>query len=305
MEPLKDQPMSWIYDLEGRLMRTPALGGVNRHEAEGFDTGELGLKRVRSGTWLGYVFINLDGKAPPLAEHLASLETRLADYDLSQLRFSGLTTRTEFEGNWKLVYEGGVEDYHLPWIHPEFGPHAGTFEIDFDDGGTYVGASSRQPVGEDSEPGRLPRFPHLENGGEPDDGLGPVHSILYIPPTAVLAVNPNHVSTTIIVPRAHNHTHHRRAFHFIGDASLDESLRGEREQVRESWIKVGDQDRPLVAQVQKQQALRADIDMETRFSPYWESGVQRFQQKVVERLRDDVMESPGWKTYERDGSVLS
>ena len=281
---------SWIYDLEGQLVRTPGLGGVNVHEAEGFNTGELGLKRVRAGTWLGYVFINLDGKAPPLAEHLASLEARLVDYDLSQLRFSGLTTGTEFEGNWKLVYEGGVEDYHLPWIHPELGPHAGTFEIDFDDGGTFVGASSRQPVGQDTEPGRLPLFPHLENGGESPDGLGPVSSILYIPPTAVLAVNPNHVSTTIIVPRAHNHTHHRRAFHFIGDESLDDSLMSAREQVREGWIKVGDQDRPLVAQVQKQQALRADIDMETRFSPYWESGVQRFQQMVVERLRDDVMD---------------
>ena len=99
-------------------------------------------------------------------------------------------------------------------------------------------------------------------------------------------MNSNRVSTTIIVPRAHNHTHHRRAFHFIGD----DSLMSEREQVRERWIKVSDKDRPLVSQVQKQQALRANIDMETRFSPSWESGVQRFQQMVVERLRDDVME---------------
>ena len=63
------------------------------------------------------------------------------------------------------------------------------------------------------------------------------------------------------MPRAHNHTHHRRAFHFIGDESLDDSLMSEREQVRERWIKVGDQDKLLVAQVQKQQALHADIDM--------------------------------------------
>jgi choline monooxygenase len=284
---------SWIFDLDGKLLRTPGLGGVNTHEVDGFNADELGLKRVRADTWLGYVFINLDGKAPPLADYLASVETRMADFDLGQLRYSGLTTTMEFEGNWKLAIEGGVEDYHLPWIHPEIGPHRGTFQIEYDPSGTYVGMSSRRPI--DPEvglagrgvrgTGALPMFPHLANGGVPDDGLDAGSMLLFILPSAVLAVMPNHISTTLFVPLAHNRTQHRRAFHFIGDESMSDGFAAERERVRAGWTAVGAQDKPLVAQVHKQQELRADIGMETRFSPYWEGGVHRFQQMVVERLQ--------------------
>lgn len=291
---------SWIYDLEGRLVRTPGLGGVNKHEVDGFNADELGLKRVRAGTWLGYVFINLDGKAPPLAEFVAPIEARLEGFDLGQLRHSGITTSSEFEGNWKLAVEGGIEDYHVPWIHPAIGPHGGTFEIDFDDSGAYIGMAARRPANRNTGNGGgiryggarqvcgLPLFPHLENGGASDDGLDDGTLLLFILPFAVIAVMPNHLVTTILVPLAYDRTQQRRVFYFISDASLDPALTAAREEVRDGWLSVGDEDKPLVAQVHKQHALRAEIGMDTRFSPYWETGVHRFQKMVVELLRDEA-----------------
>ena len=288
---------SWIYDLEGRLLRTPGLGGVNKHEADGFKADELGLKRVRAGTWLGYVFINLDGKAPPLAEFVAPLEARLEAFDLGQLRNSGITTTSEFDGNWKLAVEGGIEDYHVPCIHPAIGPHGGTFEIDYDDSNAYIGMAARRPADRKSgngggigyggprRAGGLPLFPHLENGCAVDDGLDDGTLLLFILPSAVIAVMPNHVVTTMLVPLAVNRTQQRREFYFIGDASLGDDLKAAREAVRDGWLSIGDEDKPLVAQIHKQHALRAEIGMETRFSPYWETGVHRFQQMVVEILQ--------------------
>ena len=61
---------AWTYDLEGRLVATPAIGGANCNEAKDVHHVELGLIAIRCDTWLGIVFINVDGQAEPLAQYL-------------------------------------------------------------------------------------------------------------------------------------------------------------------------------------------------------------------------------------------
>ena len=39
---------SWSYDLNGKLVTTPHLGGMNKHESKDFDKSSSGLKEVRS-----------------------------------------------------------------------------------------------------------------------------------------------------------------------------------------------------------------------------------------------------------------
>ena len=173
---------SWAYDLEGKLVATPNLGGIGANEASGFDRSALGLREVRSETWLNFVFVNIDGKAPSLEEHLAPVVERVAAYDLSLLAAGPARTEFEFHGNWKLAYEGGVEDYHIPWIHTNLGPHTGTYQIETDGGQTYAGISSRRLLDNPDDrrgaafrgtgkTGELPVFPHLGDT-PPEDGLG-------------------------------------------------------------------------------------------------------------------------------------
>ena len=65
-----------------------------------------------------------------------------------------------------------------------------------------------------------------------------------------------------------------------GDVTIKGNL------VVEGWRKVAEEDAPLVRQLQLQHRLRAELDIPTRFSPYWEPSVLRFQQLVIECLRE-------------------
>jgi choline monooxygenase len=102
----------WVYDLEGRLERTPGFG-----EAEDFDRERFPLFPLRVEAWRGFVFLNLDAAAPPLAEGLGRLPR-----EAEGLRFErwGLHGRVahELRCNWKTYVENYLEGYHLPYLHP-------------------------------------------------------------------------------------------------------------------------------------------------------------------------------------------
>ena len=119
---------SWTYDLDGRLLATPRIGGEQRNEDTAFNKTDVHLKEVRSALWLDYVMVNIDGNALAFDKHIAPLVALLASYDFDDIQV-GTAWSTDFEGNWKLTVEGGIEDYHLPVIHselmtdgPEFNP---------------------------------------------------------------------------------------------------------------------------------------------------------------------------------------
>ena len=277
---------AWSYDLEGRLTATPGIGGAGQDEAEGFDKAGLRLRAVRAECAMNFVFVNLDGRAPPLAEHLAPVAAHFGAYDLSLLRYGGVTFETVFQGNWKLANEGGCEDYHLPWIHPEIEPQ-GEFAT-MQAGDCYVGIRNRRTVNGmrakflgskiiDGEK-TLPWFPNLAGAEEIES------SIVFMVPTAVFALNPDHAVTTLFIPLDHERTLLRRAYHFLGEAAADDEHATLREKIQAGWARISTQDGPLIEQVQRLARAREDQEIATRFSPFWEQAVHHFQKMVVDRI---------------------
>lgn len=271
----------WTYDLNGRLVATPDLGGVASNEQPGIEKAELGLRQVRSATWMHFVFVNIDGMAEPFEDFIRPVLDRIPGYDLSLLRFSGITTAAQFDGNWKLAIETGCEDYHLPWVHPQLGGRSEIFKGERG-GNTYVSIASRRVMPEYRNTS-LPMFPQFSGKVAPD-GLSNEIVLFFIVPNAIVAVMDDHVVTNIYNPVSHDRTPTRRAFHFIGDAATDEAHRADREKVRDGWIGVGEQDFPVVREVQTKHAQRDELGMPTRFSAYWEPAVHHFQNIVIDRL---------------------
>lgn len=269
----------WTYDLDGRLIATPNIGGVGQPSADGFDRAELGLKPVHADVWLGTIFVNLDGKAPPLADHVAPFTRHYADYDLTSVRHGGTRDRT-VDANWKLFLESGIEDYHLPWIHPQFfTPRtnwSGRTVVD----GAMVGTESRIPgtLETQGDGPRLPRFPAHEKNRD-------VGNFMAIFPNAGIAVTPDHVAVSIYQPIRADRTYYRKDLYFIGDAATDPVLEPARQAVYRMWDEINDQDRDFMAPLQANHAARDRTGIANRFSPAWEGAVQRFQQLVVEGLR--------------------
>ena len=103
----------WLYDLDGRLVGAPYM-----KEAAGFDPAACRLDQVRLDTWAGWVFVNFDRDAMPLADFVAELENDFAWLRHDEFRLAN-KFEMEFECNWKLIVENLLDFYHLATLHKE------------------------------------------------------------------------------------------------------------------------------------------------------------------------------------------
>ena len=71
---------SWAYDLNGKLISTPHLGGMDKNDAEGFDKGNSNLHEVRSHIWLDMIFVNISENQMPFEEYIEPLNKRWSKF---------------------------------------------------------------------------------------------------------------------------------------------------------------------------------------------------------------------------------
>jgi glycine betaine catabolism A len=103
---------AWTYDWTGRL-----VAARHMEPREGFDRSEYGLYPVRVESWEGFVFANLDERAPALPEGLGPFFERFRRYAFRDL-VRGARREYEVEANWKVVVENFSECYHCAPVHP-------------------------------------------------------------------------------------------------------------------------------------------------------------------------------------------
>jgi phenylpropionate dioxygenase-like ring-hydroxylating dioxygenase large terminal subunit len=103
----------WTWSLEGELKRYPCPW-----DAPHVDPAKFTLPEVQVGLWAGFVFINMDPDAPPLADYLAPLPEQLDGFAI-QDRFVEIHIEKELYSNWKSAKEAFVENYHTQETHPQ------------------------------------------------------------------------------------------------------------------------------------------------------------------------------------------
>lgn len=102
----------WTYGLDGELISAPSM------PRQSFCKEGHALTELRLELWVGFMFVNLDQNASPLADDLAELTAHLAEYDLENyqtFRHDQIYARC----NWKVAVENGLETYHLTATHGE------------------------------------------------------------------------------------------------------------------------------------------------------------------------------------------
>lgn len=111
---------SWCYRLDGKLDRTPHVGGVGTDTHADIDPAMLGLMEVRSAVWFGTIFVDLSGQAPTFETAMSGLMGRWSAFDGATFHSGGddSTFDMVLNANWKLAVENYLESYHLPSIHP-------------------------------------------------------------------------------------------------------------------------------------------------------------------------------------------
>lgn len=107
---------AWTYALDGQLR-----GARRADRMETFDIGQVCLDQVQVEEFGGFVYVNLDPDAAPLAQQAADLAAEIEQWAPD---IAGLThaTRLTFEvaSNWKNVIDNFLECYHCHVAHKEF-----------------------------------------------------------------------------------------------------------------------------------------------------------------------------------------
>ena len=104
---------NWAYDQSGAL-RT-ARGS---ERMAGFDASAYHLEEVPVGEMLGFLFVNLDGNAPPFGQVTAALEAEIASFSPMAAELK-CADRSEYplKANWKNSVENYDECFHCPNQH--------------------------------------------------------------------------------------------------------------------------------------------------------------------------------------------
>jgi phenylpropionate dioxygenase-like ring-hydroxylating dioxygenase large terminal subunit len=77
-----------------------------------------GLSEVRCDSIGGLIFVNLDGRAPPLREWIGLPPGYIENYEIDRMH-AVRHVRSEWLANWKTGVDAFYETYHLPYIHPQ------------------------------------------------------------------------------------------------------------------------------------------------------------------------------------------
>jgi phenylpropionate dioxygenase-like ring-hydroxylating dioxygenase large terminal subunit len=117
---------AWTYDTEGQLTAAPYMQGSLRFEKQ-----SCRLPEYRIETWFGFIFVNLDDDAAPLAPRMGELQRHIAHYRVD-VQKQVLPYSAEWAGTWKFAAENSMEYYHHVGLHKD------TVGVQLPAAGTYV-----------------------------------------------------------------------------------------------------------------------------------------------------------------------
>jgi carnitine monooxygenase subunit len=107
---------AWVYSLDGQLK-----GARRADRMDTFDKSEICLEQVQVEEFGGFVYVNLDPTARPLAEQAGDLAVDIDRWapDVARLTHARRLTY-DVKTNWKNVIDNFLECYHCHVAHKEF-----------------------------------------------------------------------------------------------------------------------------------------------------------------------------------------
>ena len=255
----------WTYTLDGRLIGTPDVEGV-----EFFDRSTMGMVPLRVETWEQFIFVNFDMQAEPLAAFLGEIPTQSRGFAFDGLQ---MAERRDYviDCNWKVYVDNYLEGYHIPIAHPGLmreidyaGYHTETFRYY-----SQQFAPIRAIKGADAG----------ERLYAPGTGL---REALYfwVFPNLMVNIYPDNVSTNLIVPISQEKTLtiFEWFFHDANSAKTRERMK----KAVEFSDQVQQEDIGLCESVQR--GLRSATYDRGRYSVRRENGVHHFHMLLREFL---------------------
>ena len=276
---------SWSYDFNGKLTVTPHIGGLGKHEVEGFDKNKSNLKEIKSNIWMDLIFININSNAKPFEDFIKPLEDRWSKFiskkDQKLIRHStdnGYFNMT-VNSNWKFAIENYCESYHLPWIHPELNKVSNIsdhYHIE-DENLNFSGQGSNKYSQQFDGNIKFKCFPNWPTE------LSEKSEYVSLYPNVMLGIHIDHFYAFWLEPISNNQTKEHFELYYIGDesASSDE-FKGIRDKNFAFWQEVMNEDVTAIEGMQKGRSSPAYNG--GNFSPVMDTPTLMFHKWVATNL---------------------
>jgi choline monooxygenase len=285
---------AWAWDLDGKLKAIPYFDGTKNGKNTDLDWDKYGLVPVRCAVWHHWIFVNLDGNAPPIEEHVKPMAKLMEGYDITATR-AGHREDWGFDANWKLQNDNW-ETYHHVWVHK------GIFNKISDDLDLKTGIPKMDTVQAENLVTLQSRSDVKRNNFRPGGDLLPLvpdtlgsdrrGSTSIIFPNVTVTLAPNHIASVITDPLAPDRTMAKLGFFFVGEAARSKKAKAGREKVLDLWLGKtrsvtgldGIRSQDFGIWEVQQIARQSPVADEVVFSPVWERNIHHFHNQLLNTL---------------------
>lgn len=227
---------------------------------------------MHSGTWHDAVCVNLDGQAPPLAQHLAPVLKQAEDFDIPQFDYAR-TVEGAFDPNWKLTIENWSDVYHVFAVHPTLN--------EIMDAPARAGMSTDRNLiycrwGYDAEMLEAEPLPIAQNL------IGQARTSFFMGhlfPALCISFHPGMFLLWDHKPLSHEKTQAKLHIYAAGGAAMDPAYQQHLQDRAQCYIALNAEDDEVCHLMQR--GRRAYGHDGGRFAPYWNKGTLHLAQLVT------------------------
>lgn len=245
---------SWSYDTEGKLVATPHIGGMNKHESKEFDKSKSGLKEVRSFVWLDMIMINISNNEISFNKYIKPLSDRWAKFWPEKDR--NLISKSKDLGyfqlkakcNWKFAIENYCESYHLPWVHPGLNAYS-KIEDHYHIQGLPNRFAGQGTVVYNPRLKGKEKFPCFPNWPKDKENIAEYVALF---PNVMLGIHKDHYYAYWLEPVNHKYTIEHMEIYYVGDkAANSKKFKSLRKQNYKLWKSVQSEDVGIIEGMQE------------------------------------------------------
>ena len=268
----------WSYDLDGNLVGAPQMDRTT-----GFDKDKIRLPSLKVELWWGFIFINFDDTAAPLAPRLGKLEKYLANWHIDDMVSVHPETIPSLPFNWKIMVENFMEGYHPSRLHQglhDWAPSSGAQFEPYADGDAAIFGVMNTPEPDGAfNATKKALFPVISTLTDADRSKVP---FVYIPPSLLIGVQVDSAFWFTVLPTSAK-THALSMSYIFPESTPKLPLFGELLEAAVQGVTLfNNQDLPTNTAVQ--------VGMQSRFAPRgnysWQEEVcVHFNRWLVERYR--------------------
>ncbi|HIF62383.1 MAG TPA: aromatic ring-hydroxylating dioxygenase subunit alpha [Candidatus Pelagibacter sp.] len=245
---------SWSYDTDGKLVATPHIGGMNKHDTDKFDKSISGLKEIRSYVWLDLIMINISNNEISFEEYIKPLSDRWSEFwpDKDRKLISHSSDFGYFnlkaKCNWKFAIENYCESYHLPWVHPGLNSYS-KIEDHYHIQGLPNRFAGQGTVVYNPRLKGKEKFPCFPNWPKDKERIAEYVALF---PNVMLGIHKDHYYAYWLEPVDHKYTIEHMEIYYVGEkAANSKKFKSLRKQNCKLWKSVQSEDVNIIEGMQE------------------------------------------------------